>query len=193
MCRNGWCAIAFCVQGLPRPIDLTAAARRAAQPAELATMATMKQLMAPNNRLTGLPAEASQCPSMPVNRAWVCQPRGEGRRCSRLPTPRSTRGCQILAAGSGWKQCELINVAGNRITELPPMDGLPKLKKLLLSGVCAQAHAHTRTHAHVCPRAPDSLALRFPLPCASVLLAPHERAALRPATAPGVRPGWCAC
>ena len=82
-----------------------------------------------------------------------CRLRGEGRRCSRLPTPRSTRGCQILAAGSGWKQCELINVAGNRITELPPMDGLPKLKKLLLSGVCASARAHTHTRTRVPARA----------------------------------------
>ena len=122
-----------------------------------------------------------------------CRLRGEGRRCSRLPTPRSTRGCQILAAGSGWKQCELINVAGNRITELPPMDGLPKLKKLLLSGVCASARAHTHTRTRVPARARLTCSPFPPSVCFRASRSPRtRRTSLRPATAPGVRPGWCA-
>ena len=34
----------------------------------------------------------------------------------------------------GWKSCEVINLSGNRLTALPELGGMPRLKKLLLNG-----------------------------------------------------------
>jgi Leucine-rich repeat (LRR) protein len=41
-----------------------------------------------------------------------------------------------LPAGlfSRWQACEVINLCGNSLSSLPPLAGMPRLKKLLLSG-----------------------------------------------------------
>jgi Leucine-rich repeat (LRR) protein len=94
-------------------------------PEPLGSMAGMKQFNVSYNAIPQLPPAVRRpdCLHLPPVRAHPVRiHEAETRRC--LPV-------QLFGA---WKSCEMINLSGNRLEALPPLDGMPRLKKLYLNG-----------------------------------------------------------
>eukprot|EP01047_Picozoa_sp_COSAG01_P090243 COSAG01_NODE_22138_length_870_cov_1.007782_1_plen_73_part_01 len=53
---------------------------------------------------------------------------------SRRPQAGAVPGSLPAGLFSRWQACEVINLCGNSLSSLPPLTGMPRLKKLLLSG-----------------------------------------------------------